>query len=72
MIVGIPKELLQSEERVAATPKTVTRLMKQGFEVVIEKGAGDKANYSDAAFNEAGAKIANTAAEIFNLANIIE
>jgi NAD(P) transhydrogenase subunit alpha len=71
MIVGIPKELLQNEERVAATPKTVTRLIKQGFEVVIEKGAGEKANYSDAAFNEAGAKIVNTAAEIFNLSNII-
>jgi len=47
MKVVIPKELLQSEQRVAATPKTVTRLIKQGFEVYIETGAGLKAKYSD-------------------------
>ena len=40
MIVGIPKEILSNELRVGATPKTVQRLIKQGFSVVIETGAG--------------------------------
>ena len=57
MKVVIPKELLQSEQRVAATPKTVTRLIKQGFEVYIETGAGLKAKYSDEEFKAAGANI---------------
>ena len=40
MKVGVPKELTQGELRVGATPKTVKRLLKQGFEVFIEKDAG--------------------------------
>ena len=47
MNVGIPKELLQHELRVAATPKTVVRLKKQGFEVLVESGCGVRAKFSD-------------------------
>ncbi len=71
MKVGIPKELMQNELRVAATPKTVNRLIKQGFEVLIEKGAGIRANYSDAAFKEAGSEIINTASELYAQSQII-
>ena len=42
MIVGIPSEVLVNESRVAATPQTVKRLLKQGFEVVIQSKAGEK------------------------------
>ncbi len=71
MKVGIPKELTQNELRVAATPKTVNRLIKQGFEVLIEKGAGIRANYSDAAFKEAGSELVNTASELYAQSQII-
>jgi len=71
MIVGIPKELMLEELRVAATPKTVIRLMKQGFEVLVEKGAGERSNYADAAFEGAGARLASSAKELYQSAQII-
>ena len=71
MKVGIPSEISPNELRVAATPKTVKRLQKQGFEVQIQKGAGVKANFSDKEFEEAGAKIVNTAADIYGNSDIV-
>ena len=71
MKVGIPSEISQNELRVAATPKTVKRLLKQGFEVQIQKGAGAKANFSDKEFEEAGAKIVNTARDIYETSDIV-
>ncbi len=71
MKVGIPSEISPSELRVAATPKTVKRLQKQGFEVYIQRNAGVKANYSDKEFEEAGAKMVNTAAEIYGNSDIV-
>ena len=57
MLIGIPRESLSGETRVAATPTTVKQLLKLGFEVAVESGAGVAANFSDAAYTEAGAKI---------------
>jgi NAD(P) transhydrogenase subunit alpha len=57
--------------RVAATPKTTQRLIKQGFEVVIEKDAGKHSKYSDKEYEEAGASILATAKEIYESADII-
>ena len=71
MKVGIPAEIAANELRVAATPKTVKRLQKQGFEVCIQKNAGAKANFSDAEFEAAGAKIVSTAAEIYGQSDIV-
>ena len=71
MKVGIPAEISPSELRVAATPKTVKRLQKQGFEVYIQHNAGVKANFSDKDFEEAGAKIVNTASEIYGQSDIV-
>jgi H+-translocating NAD(P) transhydrogenase subunit alpha len=71
MKVGIPSEIFPNELRVAATPKTVKRLQKQGFEVYIQHNAGLKANFSDKEFEEAGAKIVNTAAEIYGKSDIV-
>jgi NAD(P) transhydrogenase subunit alpha len=71
MKVGIPSELVQGELRVGATPKTVKRLLKQGFEVAIEKGAGIAANFSDESYKEAGATIANSATDIYSESDII-
>lgn len=71
MKVGIPAEIFPDELRVAATPKTVKRLQKQGFEVFIERNAGKKANFSDKEFEEAGAKIVPTAAQIYSGSDIV-
>ncbi|MCB0913588.1 MAG: NAD(P)(+) transhydrogenase (Re/Si-specific) subunit alpha, partial [Propionibacteriaceae bacterium] len=61
MQIGIPRETLAGETRVAATPKTVTQLMKLGHNVVVEAGAGAKSSYPDADFEAAGATIVDTA-----------
>ncbi|MEH3139451.1 MAG: Re/Si-specific NAD(P)(+) transhydrogenase subunit alpha [Mycobacterium kyogaense] len=57
MIIGIPRESLPGETRVAATPQTVAQLLKLGYEVTVESGAGAAASFSDAAFTEAGATV---------------
>ncbi|WP_407333844.1 Re/Si-specific NAD(P)(+) transhydrogenase subunit alpha [Enterovibrio sp. 27052020O] len=59
MQIGVPKEILAHEARVAATPKTVEQLIKMGFEVVVESNAGLLASFDNAAFEQAGAKIAD-------------
>ncbi len=62
MIIGIPRESDPGERRVALVPGVVSRLIKQGFEVVVESGAGAGAHIADAAYVDAGALI-GTAAE---------
>ncbi len=57
MIIGIPRESLPGETRVAATPQTVGQLIKLGYEVVVEAGAGTASSFSDAAFTDAGADV---------------
>lgn len=55
MRIGIPKESLAGETRVACTPATVAQLQKLGFEVAVERGAGSAASLDDAAYEAAGA-----------------
>ncbi|MGL5409979.1 MAG: Re/Si-specific NAD(P)(+) transhydrogenase subunit alpha, partial [Shewanella sp.] len=57
MQIGIPRESLAGETRVAATPATVEQLKKLGFEVVIEANAGQLSSFDDAAFEAAGATV---------------
>ncbi|EDP99354.1 Re/Si-specific NAD(P)(+) transhydrogenase subunit alpha [Shewanella benthica] len=57
MKIGIPREILAQESRVAATPATVIQLKKLGFSVVVQSGAGELANFKDEAYREAGAEI---------------
>lgn len=61
MRIGVPKERLTNEARVAATPKTVEQLLKLGFTVAIEQDAGKLASFDDAAYIEAGAQIVSQA-----------
>jgi NAD(P) transhydrogenase subunit alpha len=56
MIIGIPRESHAGETRVAATPQTVGQLIKLGYSVVVESGAGDASSFSDTAYVEAGAE----------------
>ncbi|TQI80614.1 NAD(P) transhydrogenase alpha subunit [Serratia fonticola] len=61
MRIGVPRERLANEARVAATPKTVEQLLKLGFTVAIETAAGKLASFEDAAYEAAGATITDTA-----------
>ena len=61
MNIGIPKESLAGETRVACTPATVTQLQKLGFAVVVERGAGAGASLADEAYAAAGASLADAA-----------
>lgn len=61
MQIGIPRETLPGETRVAATPETVKKLVKAGHTVLVERGAGTAARYPDADYEQAGATPADTA-----------
>ncbi|PMH43801.1 NAD(P) transhydrogenase subunit alpha [Vibrio sp. 10N.286.49.B3] len=71
MQIGVPKEILPGETRVAATPKTVEQLLKLGFEVIIESKAGALASFDDTAFEAVGAKI-GTAEDVWNSGLILK
>lgn len=57
MRLGVPKESKRGETRVAATPKTVEQLIKLGYDVVVEPGAGEASAYPDQAYVDAGASL---------------
>lgn len=57
MLIGIPKERSANESRVAATPKTVEQLIRLGFSVTIEQGAGKPASFDDDSYVKAGATL---------------
>ena len=63
--IGVPKETAAGEKRVATVPEVVERLVKLGFKVLVQSGAGDAANFSDDAYRAAGAGIAASAAEVW-------
>jgi H+-translocating NAD(P) transhydrogenase subunit alpha len=69
--VGIPKEIHPGEKRVAATPQTILRLRKLGFDVTVQAGAGDAINASDAEYREAGASIAADASELWASSDVV-
>ncbi|MDF5722196.1 MAG: Re/Si-specific NAD(P)(+) transhydrogenase subunit alpha [Rhizonema sp. PD37] len=62
MRIAVAKEIEVSERRVALTPDAVSRLVKQGLEVWVERGAGERAFFTDSAYEAAGATIGDTAA----------
>lgn len=69
--IGIPKETYAGEKRVATAPEIVEKLIKLGFSVTVESGAGEGASFYDEAFTKAGAKVAASAAEIWSSSDII-
>lgn len=71
MKVGIPKEVHSGERRVAATPDTVKKLEKLGFDVGVEAGAGVAAAFTDAAFVEAGARIFESVDALWQESDIV-
>ncbi|MER0122353.1 alanine dehydrogenase [Streptococcus sp. ZJ93] len=65
MLIGIPKEIKNNENRVALTPAGVQSLVAQGHRVVIERGAGLGSGFTDADYEAQGAKILSTPAEVW-------
>lgn len=57
LTVGVPKEIFQNERRVALSPAGVQALIKQGFNVVVESGAGEPSKFPDEHYAQAGATI---------------
>ena len=71
MIVGLPKEIKDNENRVALVPAGVRALVSYGHEVVVEKGAGTGSGIADAEYSAAGARLVPTADEVFARAEMI-
>lgn len=69
--VGIPKEVYLGENRVAATPDTAKRLQKLGFDVLVESGAGENANFPDTTYGHAGCQIVPDALTLWANADIV-
>jgi NAD(P) transhydrogenase subunit alpha len=71
VIIGVPKEIYPGERRVALVPAVLPTLIKAGFEVQIQTGAGVEAGYPDSAYSDKGAKIVADRAAVFGAADII-
>lgn len=71
MIIGVPKEIMSGEARVAASPDTVKAMVDQGLTVMVEKGAGEGSYYHDPEYEKAGATMVADCEEIFKKADLI-
>ena len=71
MLIGVPKEIKPQENRIGLTPESVKTLVSEGHEVLVENNGGFEAGFDNDQYIKAGAKIANSAADIFNDAEII-
>ncbi|SDZ37445.1 Re/Si-specific NAD(P)(+) transhydrogenase subunit alpha [Delftia lacustris] len=69
--IGIPRETFPLEKRVATVPDVVEKLIKLGFSVAVESGAGEAANFSDDAYRAAGAEIIDGAAALWTASDIV-
>ena len=71
MLIGVPKEIKNLEYRVGLVPSSVLELIQHGHQVIIEKSAGEKIGFYDSMYEEVGARIVGTAAEVFAEADMI-
>jgi len=71
LTIGVPRETFAGEKRVATVPEVVEKLLKLGFKVCVERGAGDAAHFSDEAYRAAGATVAGSAAELYAAADVV-
>ncbi|MDH4285282.1 MAG: NAD(P)(+) transhydrogenase (Re/Si-specific) subunit alpha, partial [Gallionellaceae bacterium] len=71
LMIGIPRETAAEEKRVATVPEVVEKLIKLGFKVAVESGAGDAANCSDDTYRAAGAEIIEGAAKLWAASDIV-
>ncbi len=71
LTIGIPREVFAGEKRVATVPDVVEKLIKLGFKVAVETGAGDAANFSDDVYRTAGAEIIQGTADLWAMSDIV-
>jgi alanine dehydrogenase len=71
MIIGVPKEIKEQEQRVALLPSAVNQLTRQGHSVLVEKNAGAGSGYPDETYAKAGAEIVDQAKAVFSRADMI-
>jgi NAD(P) transhydrogenase subunit alpha len=71
MKIGVPKEIHPGEKRVATTPEVAERLQKLGFSVAVESGAGEKANFLDDTYREAGVEIIDDTKSLWESSDLI-
>ena len=71
LLIGVPKETADGEKRVATVPEVVEKLVKLGFSVAVESGAGDAANFADDTYRAAGAEVLPGAAELWAKADMV-
>ena len=71
MLIGVPKEIKTLEHRVGLVPSSVKEFTSRGHEVLVETGAGAGINFTDEVYEKAGAKIAASAADVFEQADMI-
>ena len=71
LLIGVPRETYAGEKRVATVPEVVEKLVKQGFRVAVEAGAGDAAQIDDAAYRSAGAEVIADRAALWHSADIV-
>lgn len=69
--IGIPREIFPAEKRVATVPEVVEKLIKLGFKVSVESGAGEQANFSDDAYRAVGAEVVQGAAALWAASDIV-
>ena len=71
MLIGVPREIASGERRVALVPEVVSQLTRAGHRVVIERGAGIRAGFTDEAYRAAGCDLADSAEEIYSTAQML-
>ncbi|MCU0975103.1 MAG: Re/Si-specific NAD(P)(+) transhydrogenase subunit alpha [Steroidobacteraceae bacterium] len=71
LTIGVPRETFAGEKRVATVPEVVEKLVKLGFDVCVETGAGAAANFGDEAYQAAGARIAGGVADLMAASDIV-
>ena len=71
MIIGVPKEIKEQEQRVALLPSAVNQLTRHGHSVLVEKNAGSGSGYPDETYAKAGAEIVDQAKDVFSRAEMI-
>ncbi|MBA3058184.1 MAG: Re/Si-specific NAD(P)(+) transhydrogenase subunit alpha [Gammaproteobacteria bacterium] len=69
--IGVPREVFPGEKRVATVPESVEKLIKLGFTVAVESGAGDASNFSDEVYRAAGAEIISGAAALWAASDMV-
>ncbi|MEO7080168.1 MAG: alanine dehydrogenase [Flavobacteriales bacterium] len=65
LLIGIPKEITPQEHRVPLTPASVAVLTSRGHDIVVQRGVGSSVQFQDSDYSEAGAKLADSAREVF-------